>query len=102
MGANLFKWGQIYLFGSKYTYFLANEKIKILKHQVAQHCHQDADTGIRQLSIGIRLIYTSISLPDTGIRPPDPSIRQPDTGIRLPDTAMSYCLVQFCVRLSLV
>ena len=31
MGANLFKWGQIYLFGSKYTYFLTNEKIKILK-----------------------------------------------------------------------
>ena len=31
MGVNLFKWGQIYLFGSKYTYFLANEKIKILK-----------------------------------------------------------------------
>ena len=31
MGANIFKWGQIYLFGSKYTYFLANEKIKILK-----------------------------------------------------------------------
>ena len=95
MGANIFKWGQIYLFGNKYTYFLANEKIKILKHQVAQDCHQDADTGIRQLSIGIRLIYTSISLPKTGIRPPDPSSR-------FPDTAMSYCLVQFCVILSLV
>ena len=31
MGVNIFKWGQIYLFGSKYTYFVANEKIKILK-----------------------------------------------------------------------
>ena len=29
MGANIFKWGQIYLFGSKYTNLGTNEKIQI-------------------------------------------------------------------------